>query len=212
MTSVANRRSMMGLYSGNTCIRSHQVRIVLAEKGILTEINNVEGSAVPEDLMALNPYVSLPTLIDRELILYDSRVIVEYLDERYPHPPLMPVSPVDRAKLRLGLATLERDIVEHAVALDLVLGTRSENAHRKKLKSLLVSSADLFGIQQFFLSDDFTIVDCVIAPILWRLDLFGIELSDDHKLIKTYMERIFSRKTFRESMTEDEEEMRPDNF
>ena len=212
MTSVANRRSMMGLCSGNTCIRSHQVRIVLAEKGILTEINNIDDSTIPEDLMALNPYVSLPTLIDRELVLYDSRVIIEYLDERYPHPPLMPVSPVDRAKLRLGLATLERDIVEHAVALDLVLGTRSENAHRKKLKSLLVSSADLFGIQQFFLSDDFTIVDCVIAPILWRLDLFGIELSHDHKLIKDYMERIFSRKAFRESMTEDEEEMRPDNF
>jgi len=211
MTSVANRRSMMGLYSGNTCIRSHQVRIVLAEKGILTEINNVEGSVVPEDLMALNPYVSLPTLIDRELILYDSRVIVEYLDERYPHPPLMPVSPVDRAKLRLGLATLERDIVEQAVALDVVLGTRSENTHRKKLKSLLVSSEDLFGIQQFFLSDDFTIVDCVIAPILWRLDMFGIELHDQ-KSIKSYMERIFSRKAFRESMTEDEVEMRPDNF
>ena len=121
MTSVANRRSMMELYSGNTCIRSHQVRFVLAEKGILTEINYVDGSIVPEDLMALNPYVSLPTLIDRELILYDSRVIVEYLDERYPHPPLMPVSPVERAKLRLGLATIERDFVEPAVALDLVL-------------------------------------------------------------------------------------------
>ncbi len=107
MTSVANRRSMMELYSGNTCIRSHQVRFVLAEKGILTEITNVDGSVVPEDLMALNPYVSLPTLIDRELILYDSRVIVEYLDERYPHPPLMPVSPVERAKLRLGLVTIE---------------------------------------------------------------------------------------------------------
>ena len=212
MTSVANRRSMMGLYSGNTCIRSHQVRIVLAEKGILTEINNIDGSEVPEDLMALNPYVSLPTLIDRELVLYDSRVIVEYLDERYPHPPLMPVSPVERAKLRLGLATLERDIVEPAVALDLVLGTRVENAHRKKLKSPLVSSTNLFGIQRYFLSDDFTIVDCVIAPILWRLDLFGIELSDDQKLISSYMERIFSRNAFKESMTEDEEEMRPANF
>ena len=210
MTSVANRRSMMELYSGNTCIRSHQVRFVLAEKGILTEITNVDGSVVPEDLMALNPYVSLPTLIDRELILYDSRVIVEYLDERYPHPPLMPVSPVDRARLRLGLATLERDIVEPAVALDNVLGTRAENAHRKKLKSQLVSSADLFGIQRFFLSDDFTIVDCVIAPILWRLNLFGIELSADQKSISSYMERIFSREAFRESMTEDEEEMRPD--
>ena len=212
MTSVANRRSMMGLYSGNTCLRSHQVRIVLAEKGILTEINNIDGSDVPEDLMALNPYVSLPTLIDRELVLYDSRVIVEYLDERYPHPPLLPVSPVDRAKLRLGLATLERDIVKPAVALDLVLGTRAENAHRKKLKSLLVASTNLFGIQRHFLSDDFTIVDCVIAPILWRLDLFGIELSDDQKPISNYMERIFSRNTFKESMTEDEEEMRPANF
>ena len=209
MTSVANRRSMMGLYSGNTCIRSHQVRIVLAEKGILTEINNIDGSDVPEDLMALNPYVSLPTLIDRELILYDSRVIVEYLDERYPRPPLMPVSPVDRAKLRLGLTTLERDIVEPAVSLDLVLGTRVENSHRKKLKSLLMSSSDLFGVQQFFLSDDFTIVDCVIAPILWRLDLFGIELPNNQQPIFKYMERVFSRKSFKESLTEDEEEMRP---
>jgi RNA polymerase-associated protein len=201
---------MMELYSGNTCIRSHQVRFVLAEKGILTEINNVDGSVVPEDLMALNPYVSLPTLIDRELILYDSRVIVEYLDERYPHPPLMPVSPVERAKLRLGLATIERDFVEPAVALDLVLGTRVENAHRKKLKSLLTSSADLFGIKPFFLSDVFTIVDCVIAPILWRLELFGIELSSNHKSIYSYRERVFSRVAFKESMTEDEEEMRPD--
>ena len=210
MTSVANRRSMMELYSGNTCIRSHQVRFVLAEKDILTEITNVDGSVVPEDLMALNPYVSLPTLIDRELILYDSRVIVEYLDERYPHPPLMPVSPVERAKLRLGLVTIERDFVEPAVALDLVLGTRVENAHRKKLKSLLTSSADLFGIQRFFLNDDFTIVDCVIAPILWRLNLFGIELPGNQKSIDAYMERIFSRVAFKESMTEDEEEMRPD--
>ena len=208
MTSVANRRSMMGLYSGNTCIRSHQVRIVLAEKGILTEINNIEGSDVPEDLMALNPYVSLPTLIDRELVLYDSRVIVEYLDERYPHPPLLPVSPVERAKLRLGLATLERDIVGPAVALDAVLGTRAENAHRKKLKSQILSSADLFGVQRFFLSDEFTIVDCVLAPILWRLELFGIELSGDLKPISNYMSQIFSRNAFKDSMTEDEDEMR----
>ena len=212
MTSVANRRSMMGLYSGNTCIRSHQVRIVLAEKGILTEINNIDGATVPEDLMALNPYVSLPTLIDRELVLYDSRVIVEYLDERYPHPPLMPVSPVDRAKLRLGLATLESNIVEPAVALDVALGTRLENVQRKKLKSQLTSSADLFGIQPYFLSNDFTIVDCVIAPILWRLDLFGIELTNNQKNISSYMDRIFSREAFKESMTEDEEEMRPTNF
>ena len=172
MTSVANRRSMMGLYSGNTCIRSHQVRIVLAEKGILTEINNIDGSDVPEDLMALNPYVSLPTLIDRELVLYDSRVIVEYLDERYPHPPLMPVSPVDRAKLRLGLATLERDIVEPAVALDLVLGTRAENAHRKKLKSLLLSSANLFALRIIFFSGRFFKFKILIEIFVSSFKLF----------------------------------------
>jgi RNA polymerase-associated protein len=175
----------------------------------LTEINNIEGSVVPEDLMALNPYVSLPTLIDRELVLYDSRVIVEYLDERYPHPPLMPVSPVERAKLRLGLATLERDIVRPAVALNHALGTRVENAHRKKLKSQLVSSTDLFDVQRFFLSDNFSIVDCVLAPILWRLELFGIELSNDQQSISSYMATIFSRSAFTDSMTEDEEEMRP---
>ena len=108
MTNVSNRRSMMGLYSSNTCIRSHQVRFVLSEKGILTEINNIDGSKVPEDLIALNPFATLPTLIDRELVLYDSTVIIEYLDERYPHPPLMPVSPVERAKIRLALASLEK--------------------------------------------------------------------------------------------------------
>ena len=102
---------MMGLYSGNICIRSHQVRFVLSEKGIVTKIDNFDGKKVPEDLIALNPFASLPTLIDRELVLYDSRVIIEYIDERYPYPPLMPVSPVDRAKVRLALASLETDIV-----------------------------------------------------------------------------------------------------
>jgi len=144
MTNVSNRRSMMGLYSSNTCIRSHQVRFVLSEKGILTEINNIDGSKVPEDLIALNPFATLPTLIDRELVLYDSTVIIEYLDERYPHPPLMPVSPVERAKIRLALASLEKEIVGPAIQLDLAIGTRNENAERKKLKSILNSSADMF--------------------------------------------------------------------
>jgi RNA polymerase-associated protein len=198
----------MELYSGNTCIRSHQVRFVLSEKGILTEINHDDGNDVSEDLMTLNPYASLPTLVDRELVLYESVVIIEYLDERYPHPPLMPVSPVDRAKLRLALRTLEKDIVEPAIELDLVLGTRAENAQRKKLKSILVSSSDLFSLQKFFLSDDFTVVDCVIAPVLWRLKLYGIDLSNYNRAMHDYMQRVFSRSGFTESLTEDEEEMR----
>jgi len=207
MTNVSNRRSMMGLYSSNTCIRSHQVRFVLSEKGILTEINNIDGSKVPEDLIALNPFATLPTLIDRELVLYDSTVIIEYLDERYPHPPLMPVSPVERAKIRLALASLEKEIVGPAIQLDLAIGTRNENAERKKLKSILNSSADMFDAKKYFLSDDFTIVDCVLAPILWRLDYFAISLSNDHKSIMEYSERVFLRDTFKESLSEDEEEM-----
>ena len=208
MTSVSNRRSMMELYSGNTCIRSHQVRFVLSEKGISTEINHNDGNVVSEDLMTLNPYASLPTLVDRELVLYESGVIIEYLDERYPHPPLMPVSPVDRAKLRLALRTLEKDIVEPAIELDLALGTRVENVQRKKLKSVLKSSSDLFSLQRFFLSDDFTVADCVITPVLWRLNLYGIDSSKFSKAMNSYMERVFSRPGFKESLTEDEEEMR----
>ena len=151
MTNVSNRRSMMGLYSGNTCIRSHQVRFVLREKGITTDIQNVDGKKVPEDLIALNPYASIPTLTDRELVIYDSGVIIEYLDERYPHPPLMPVSPVDRAKVRLVLVSLEADIVSTAIELDAALGSRNENSLRKKLKSMLNASLDLFSSNMYLL-------------------------------------------------------------
>ena len=198
---------MMGLFSGNTCIRSHQVRFVLREKGITTDIQNVDGKKVPEDLIALNPYASIPTLTDRELVIYDSGVIIEYLDERYPHPPLMPVSPVDRAKIRLALVSLEADIVSTAIELDAALGSRNENSLRKKLKSMLNASLDLFSSNMYFLNDELTVIDCVLAPILWRLEYFGISLSKEQKAITDYMERVFSRETFQNSLSEDEEEM-----
>ena len=207
MTNVSNRRSMMGLFSGNTCIRSHQVRFVLREKGITTDIQNVDGKKVPEDLIALNPYASIPTLTDRELVIYDSGVIIEYLDERYPHPPLMPVSPVDRAKIRLALVSLEADIVSTAIELDAALGSRNENSLRKKLKSMLNASLDLFSSNMYFLNDELTVIDCVLAPILWRLEYFCISLGKEQKAITDYMERVFSRETFQNSLSEDEEEM-----
>ena len=207
MTNVSNRRSMMGLFSGNTCIRSHQVRFVLREKGITTDIQNVDGKKIPEDLIALNPYASIPTLTDRELVIYDSGVIIEYLDERYPHPPLMPVSPVDRAKVRLALVSLEADIVSTAIELDAALGSRNENSLRKKLKSMLNASLDLFSSNKYFLNDELTVIDCVLAPILWRLEYFGISLGKEQKAITDYMERVFSRETFQNSLSEDEEEM-----
>ena len=198
---------MIGLFSGNTCIRSHQVRFVLREKGITTDIQNVDGKKIPEDLIALNPYASIPTLTDRELVIYDSGVIIEYLDERYPHPPLMPVSPVDRAKIRLALVSLESDIVSNAIELDGALGTKNENSLRKKLKSMLNSSLDLFSTNNYFLNDELTVIDCVLAPILWRLGYFGISLGSEHKAITNYMERVFERETFKDSLSEDEEEM-----
>ena len=207
MTNVSNRRSMMGLFSGNTCIRSHQVRFVLREKGITTDIKNVDGKKIPEDLIALNPYASIPTLTDRELVIYDSGVIIEYLDERYPHPPLMPVSRVDRAKIRLALVSLEADIVSTAIELDAALGSRNENSLRKKLKSMLNASLDLFSSNKYFLNDELTVIDCVLAPILWRLEYFGISLGKEQKTITDYMERVFSRETFQDSLSEDEEEM-----
>ena len=159
MTSVANRRSMMNLYSGNICIRSHQVRFVLSEKGIVTQINNFDGNKIPEDLIALNPFATLPTLVDRELVLYDSRVIIEYIDERYPYPPLLTVSPVDRAKIRLALASLEVDIVQPAVDLDQSIGARTENSQRKKLRSALNATSDLFAVNKYFLSEDVFFID-----------------------------------------------------
>ncbi len=198
---------MMGLFSGNTCIRSHQVRFVLREKGITTDIQNVDGKKVPEDLIALNPYASIPTLTDRELVIYDSGVIIEYLDERYPHPPLMPVSPVDRAKIRLALVSLEADIVSTAIELDAALGSRNENSLRKRLKSMLNASLDLFSSNKYFLNDELTVIDCVLAPILWRLEYFGISLGKEQKAISDYMEVVFSRETFQNSLSEDEEEM-----
>ena len=207
MTNVSNRRSMMGLFSGNTCFRSHQVRFVLREKGITTDIQNVDGKKIPEHLIALSPYASIPTLTDRELVIYDSGVIIEYLDERYPHPPLMPVSPVDRAKIRLALVSLESDIVSTAIELDGALGTKNENSLRKKLKSMLNSSLDLFSANNYFLNDELTVIDCVLAPILWRLGYFGISLGSEHKAIQNYMELVFSRETFQNSLSEDEEEM-----
>ena len=207
MTNVSNRRSMMGLFSGNTCIRSHQVRFVLREKGITTDIKNVDGKKIPEDLIALNPYASIPTLTDRELVIYDSGVIIEYLDERYPHPPLMPVSPVDRAKIRLALVSLEADIVSTAIELDAALGSKNENSLRKKLKSMLNASLDLFSSNKYFLNDELTVIDCVLAPILWRLEYFGISLGKEQKTITDYMERVFSHETFQNILSEDEEEM-----
>lgn len=208
MAVVANRRSVMTLFSRPTDIHSHRTRLVLAEKNINIEISNVMGPDLPEDLMDLNPYHTVPTLVDRDLTLYDSRVIVEYLDERFPHPPLMPVDPVTRAQFRLALFRIETDwyaIAEEAeTSVDGKLGTKA----RKMLRESILQSIELFGARPYFLSEEFSLVDCTIAPLLWRLPVYGIDLGKDAEPIEEYMERVFARRSFQQSLTELEQEMR----
>ena len=207
MAVIANRRSVMTLFSRPTDIHSHRTRLVLAEKNINIEISSVLGNDLPEDLMDLNPYHTVPTLVDRDLTLYDSRVIVEYLDERFPHPPLMPVDPVTRAQFRLALFRIENDwysLAEEADTTDGRLGAKT----RKMLRESILQSAELFGARPYFLSEDFSLVDCSIAPILWRLPVYGIELGDKFEAIHAYMQRVFARRSFQQSLTELEQEMR----
>jgi RNA polymerase-associated protein len=205
MAVIANRRSVMTLFSNASCPQSHRVRIVLAEKGITVEIANVDPDNLPEDLIDLNPYQSVPTLIDRELVLYDSQVIMEYLDERFPHPPLMPVDPVSRARSRLALFRIQRDW--YSLLGDLEKGEKVASKARKALRDSLASSAEVFSAKPFFLSDEFSLVDATIAPIMWRLKLYRIDLPAQAKPVIDYAERLFERPSFRASLTEAEKEM-----
>jgi len=207
MAVIANRRSVMTLYSRPTCIHSHRARLVLAEKNINIDIISVDGPELPEDLMDLNPYHTMPTLVDRDLVLYDSRVIIEYLDERFPHPPLMPVDPVTRAQFRLALFRIETDWYQLACEFDADSDRKLSSKSRKMLRESILAGADLFAAKPYFLSDEFSLVDCSIAPILWRLPVYGIELGSQAEAIDAYMKRVYARRSFQESLTELEQEM-----
>ncbi len=208
MAVIANRRSVMTLYSRPTCIHSHRARLVLAEKSINIDIISVDGPDLPEDLMDLNPYHTMPTLVDRDLVLYDSRVIIEYLDERFPHPPLMPVDPVTRAQFRLALFRIETDWYQLASEFDADSDRKLSSKSRKMLRESILAGADLFAAKPYFLSDEFSLVDCSIAPIMWRLPVYGIDLGSQAEAIDAYMKRVFARRSFQESLTELEQEMR----
>ena len=197
----------MNLYTTGASIECHRTRIVLAEKEIAHETLEIDPKKLPEDLIDLNPYCSVPTLVDRDLVLYNSRVIMEYLEERFPHPPLMPVGPVARAQSRLALFRVEHDwypLVD-------IIETKGEKAvakARKELMESIVSTAEVFSVMPFFLSECFTMVDASIAPILWRLPHYGIELPKSASAIQDYANRIFEREGFQLSLTEAERELR----
>jgi RNA polymerase-associated protein len=192
---------------------SHRTRIVIAEKAIEIEIVDVAPGKYPEDLLDLNPYHTTPTLIDRDLVLYDSRVIMDYLDERFPHPPLMPVDPVSRARARLALYQIEHDWYDIARKIDGPASHKDPSSRdlghlRKVLRDNVLASADLFKVKPFFLSDEFSMVDATIAPILWRLPRYEIDLPPQAQPILKYASTIFSRPAFRASLSEYEREMR----
>jgi RNA polymerase-associated protein len=207
---VVAKRSSMTFFSDNTSHYSHRVRIVLAEKGVTVDMIEVDGNHPPAELADINPYNNLPTLVDRDLVLYESKVMMEYLDERFPHPPLLPVYPVARAESRLFIHRIERD---WCTLVDAIQNTRSDNVVKKSTKELresILGIAPIFAEKPFFMSEEFTLVDCCIAPILWRLPSLGVEMrsSKQSKPLLAYMDNLFNRESFQESLSEQEREMR----
>lgn len=197
----------MALYSSETSLDCHRVRFVLAEKGINVDIVNVStDESAAEDLAELNPYNEAPTLVDRDLVLYDAGVINDYLDERYPHPPLMPVDPVSRAQLRLVHHRVLRDWYSLAVQIESSAGKKSEKA-AKQLKESIIAANELFQMSNFVLSDELSLVDCTLGPLLWRLPHYGLRLGKPGGSVETYAQRIFSRSSFKASLTQAERDL-----
>ncbi len=201
------KRSIMTLYSGPTDIYSHQVRIVLAEKGVSVDIINVDANHPSEDLTELNPYGTLSTLVDRDLVLFNSHIIMEYLDERFPHPPLLPVYPVARAKCRLLMYRIERDLYQRVKSIE-EGSPKQAQAEGEALKKDLVLMEPIFAEKPYFMNDEFTLVDCVLSPLLWRLSYLGIQLPRSAKAIANYENRLFDRESFQASLNEAEREYR----
>ena len=206
---VVAKRSSMTFYSDNQSHYSHRVRIVLAEKGVTVDIIEVDPANPPAAMAELNPYNSLPTLLDRELVLFESKVMMEYLDERFPHPPLLPVYPVARAESRLYIYRIERDWCD---LVDVILNAKEKAAERarKELRESLIAIAPIFAEKPYFMNEEFTLVDCCLAPILWRLPMLGIDFPQNKqtKSLIAYMENIFAREAFQASLSEEEQEMR----
>jgi len=206
MAVAATRRSVMTLFSDPLCPYCHRVRIVLAEKGISVDIVDVDARDLPEEVMDFNPYGTVPTLVDRDLRLYESRIIMEYLDERFPHPPLLPVDPVSRATSRLYMYRVERDW--YAPMERILKGTDDEAAQaRKELEESLIATSPVFAATPFFMNSELSLVDCCVAPLLWRLPVLGIELPPQAQALSDYARRIFAWSAFKESLTEAEREM-----
>ncbi|WP_024889770.1 glutathione S-transferase N-terminal domain-containing protein [Luteimonas huabeiensis] len=207
MASSPRMRNALTLFSAVDDVLCHRVRLVLAAKGVTYDLIAVDPQDPPEDLVDLNPYHSVPTLVERELVLYAASVVCEYIDERYPHPPLMPVDPLSRARLRLAMLRLEHDWVPQIQAIQFGNKQQAE-AGRKRLRELLTASVPLFKASKFFLSAEMSLADCAMAPIIWRLQALDIPLPKDGKAIEDYGNRIFRNPGFVRSLTPQEKNLR----
>ncbi len=207
MAASTRMRNTLTLFTARDCVVCHRVRLVLAAKGVSYDSVMVDPASPPEDLMDLNPYHSVPTLVERELVLYAASVVSEYLDERYPHPPLMPVDPLSRARLRLAMLRLEHDWVPQVQAIQGGNKVQAE-AGRKRLKELVTASLPLFKASKFFLNTEMSLADCALAPIIWRLPALGVALPKDGKLVEDYGARIFRSPGFARSLTAEERGLR----
>lgn len=198
----------MVLYSGMTCPFSQRCRFVLFEKGMDFEIRDVDLFQKPDDIMMMNPYGQLPILVDRDLILYESNIINEYIDERFPHPQLMPADPVMRARVRLMLLTFERELFVHVQTLENPARQSEHEAAAKQITDQLTQLSPIFAHNKYMLGDDFTMPDIALAPLLWRLEHYGISLPKSAAPLSKYAERIFSRPKYIEALTPSEKVMR----
>jgi RNA polymerase-associated protein len=203
--AIIAKRTIMSLYSDSDDIYSHQVRIVLAEKGVNVDILSAKQNEASGDLLAVNPYGTVPTLIDRELVLYEARIIMEYLDERFPHPPLLPVYPVARAETRKMMHRIEQDW--YSLSHRIHRGEDVESA-QAQLRDSLTSLEPVFLDKTYFLSDEFSLLDCVLAPLLWRLPKLGVVIPAEEKGLNEYMQRLFKRESFQASLTDAEKQLR----
>lgn len=204
MSLISNKRSVMTLFNDSLDPYCHRVRIVLAEKGVVAELFEVDQKQIPEELLDLNPYGTVPTLVDRDLVLYQSPVILEYLEERFPHPPLLPVYPVARGRTRLMMYRVDHDWYS---LMNIILKNENKSAvekARSELLDSLMSVSPIFEDSPYFLSDEFTLVDCALAALLWRLPLLGIEIPVQGKSVKKYADRLFNRESFQASLTPEE--------
>lgn len=206
MGQSVRSRTALTLYTTVDGVQCHRARLVLAAKGVSYERVLVDPSRPPEDLVDLNPYVSTPTLVDRDLTLFEASVVCEYLDERYPHPPLMPIDPQSRARLRVAAVRIEKDWLPEVTVIK--QGGRPADVARKRLRDQLLSTIPLFKAAKFFLNPEMSLVDCLVAPVIWRLSWLGVDLGSEGKPIIDYGERLFHSQGFARSMTDQEKAMR----